>query len=323
MEFKYSISIFFSHMGYIFKIFLWWIISLLVTVAVGAAIFVPLYYISDATTQANVYLVQFVEILRATFIGDVSMRKAAQCSLPIIISLVKALGDNVAVATGVVFGGIFVYMVYSFMIGISQYSISHIINNIMNSNLRLGFASSLILHLRKSTMYSLARVFVCLPIDLLIAAVFLALLLGVSSLIGFFVLPIILLFLIASVSLRATALAGWLPRMLYHPDEKVYTSLTRSFTYVKHNFKGLVKAFVLIYTIIFMLLIAFALPTGGLITVILPSIYYFVLRAVELVGHYKTHGNSFYTDGNTVINTVEYGYRKANQNYVGDSFNED
>lgn len=48
-------------------------------------------------------------------------------------------------------------------------------------------------------------------------------------------------------------------------------------------------------------------------TLILPSMYYFMLRAIELIGYYKTKGLSFYTDATTVINTVEYGFRAEQQ----------
>ena len=48
-------------------------------------------------------------------------------------------------------------------------------------------------------------------------------------------------------------------------------------------------------------------------SLVLPSLYYFVLRAIELIGYYKTKGYSFYTDATTVINTVEFGYRAEQQ----------
>ena len=48
-------------------------------------------------------------------------------------------------------------------------------------------------------------------------------------------------------------------------------------------------------------------------SLVLPSMYYFMLRAIELIGYYKTKGFSFYTDATTVINTVEYGFRAEQQ----------
>ncbi len=318
MEFKYSMSIFFSHMGYIFKILLWLIISIGITAAVGAAIFVPLCGVIGATTDAVVYVDAIQACIKSVLSGDLSVRAAIGDALPLLVNCVKAVGQNVGAAVGAVFGFIGMYAVYTFMIGLSQYTISDIINNIMASNMRFGFASNMVMNIKRCAKYSLARLAITLPVDLLIFAIMAAMLLGLFSMIKFFSLPIILLFGIIALSLRATALAGWLPRMLYHKDEKVYTALTRSFTFVKYNFKGLIKAFVITYSIIYLIFVAFAIPTGGLLACILPPIYYFVLRAVELVGHYKTHGSSFYTDANTVINTVEFGYRNNQDDVDGE-----
>ena len=44
-----------------------------------------------------------------------------------------------------------------------------------------------------------------------------------------------------------------------------------------------------------------------------PSIDYFLFRAIELVGYYKFAGMSFYTDAANVVDTVEFGYRAENQ----------
>ena len=43
MEFKYAISLLFSNMGYVLRIFAWVLISMVVTVCVGAAIMVPVF----------------------------------------------------------------------------------------------------------------------------------------------------------------------------------------------------------------------------------------------------------------------------------------
>ena len=101
--------------------------------------------------------------------------------------------------------------------------------------------------------------------------------------------------------------------MIFHPEESVYTSFTRSLMYVKSNVGGLFKSYAVTFTIVYLCTMTFAIPTGGLMSLILPSMYYFMLRAIELIGYYKTKGFSFYTDATTVINTVEYGFRAEQQ----------
>ena len=49
MEFKYSLSLLFSNMGYVIRIFLWVLFAMLVTACIGAAILVPVF---DAFAEA-------------------------------------------------------------------------------------------------------------------------------------------------------------------------------------------------------------------------------------------------------------------------------
>lgn len=316
MEFKYSMSILFSHMGYIFKIFVWILFSMLITVALGAAVLIPLWKVIAQTTEAAIIVGGIKSSVLSMIDGSVSVRGAINTILPQVVDALKAIGQNPGAAVGLAFAVLFLYAVYCFVIGLSHYTVSDIVNNIMASNMRYGFASNMAMNLKKCFRYSIARLGVSLPIDILILAIMCALVFGLFPIIGFFSLPVIIVVAIVVLSLRAVLFSGWLPRMLNHPEEKVYTNLTRSFTFVKHNFQGLFKAYLITYTLIYLLFSVFAVPTGGLIFIILPSTYYFVLRTIELVGYYKTHGYSFYTDANTVINTVEYGYRSDNQKDV-------
>ncbi|MEG1662803.1 MAG: hypothetical protein RR338_02350, partial [Clostridia bacterium] len=106
---------------------------------------------------------------------------------------------------------------------------------------------------------------------------------------------------------------GWLPRLLYFPKEQIFTAFSRSFVYIKRNYKGLIKSYILIYTLSYLSIATFLLPSFGLIALLVPSIYYFLLRTIELISFYKIKGYCFYTDASTVIDTVEFGYRQDNQ----------
>ena len=57
--------------------------------------------------------------------------------------------------------------------------------------------------------------------------------------------------------------------------------------------------------------------------IVMPALYYIMLRAIELVGSYKTKGLSFYTDATNVINTVEFGYRTEQQLQSVEEYNQE
>lgn len=313
MEFKYSLSIFFSNVGYALRIFLWILISLILTLGIGAAIVLPIWDVLVASTDVNAYAMALKDCFVSLWDGSTTVRQMLATLINHTIDVVHALGQNVGVSVGLCFVCAFLYAFYCFVFGLSYYTLAYIVNNLMASNMRVGFASSMALNLKKSAKYSLARLTITFPIDFVIMTIMSCLVLGMFRHVGFFVVPIALVIGVTLCSLRATLLAGWLPRMLFHPEENVYTAFTRSLTYVKANLAGLFKSYAITFSLVYLFIVGLSVPTGGLLSVVLPSIYYFILRTIELIGYYKTKGYSFYTDATTVINTVEFGYRVEQQ----------
>ena len=300
-------------MGHAAKIFLWIVISLVLSLAIGVAIILPIWNVLASSTDVSVYVNAIKDTLSTVWDGSNTVRGALAEMLHQVTDILGILAQNPGVTVGLVFAGIFIYAFYCFVFGLSYYTNADIINNLMASNMRYGFASNMALNFKKCCRYSGARLTITLPIDLLFGAIMMSILFGMFNKIGFFVVPILLVVGITICSLRATLLAGWLPRMIFHPEESVYTSFTRSLTYVKSNIGGLFKSYAVTFSIVYVIATTLAVPTGGLMSLILPSMYYFMLRAIELIGYYKTKGFSFYTDATTVINTVEYGFRAEQQ----------
>ncbi len=322
MEFKYSLSMLFSNMGYAVKIFLWILICLLITVAIGAAIVLPVWDAISAVTDVSTHINALEECIKSVWDGTNSMRAAFTQGMSEVQHIFADLGSNAGIATGLAFIGVFLYAFYCFLFGLSYYALADIINNIMASNLKFGFASNLALNFKKCVKYSLCRLVIALPIDLIFFMIMACIIFGLFRFIGLFVLPIALVVGVVICSLRATLFAGWLPRLLFHPEERVFTAFTRSLTYVKSNVSGLFKSYAITFSFVYLFSTTFAIPTGGLMSIVLPSLYYFILRAIELIGYYKTKGYSFYTDATTVINTVEFGYRAEQQDKDGENFDE-
>ena len=300
-------------MGYAVKIFLWILICVLITAAIGVAIVLPVWDAINATTDVATHISALEAAIKSVWDGSNSMRGAFSSGMTEVQNVLADLGSNAGITTGLAFIGVFLYAFYCFLFGLSYYALADIINNIMASNLKFGLASNMALNFKKCVKYSLCRLVITLPIDLVFFMIIASIVFGLFRFIGFFVLPISLVVAIVICSLRATLFAGWLPRLLFHPEERVFTAFTRSLTYVKSNVSGLFKSYAVTFTIVYLFSTTFAIPTGGLMSILLPSLYYFILRAIELIGYYKTKGFSFYTDATTVINTVEFGYRAEQQ----------
>lgn len=316
MEFKYSLSILFSNVGYTLRILLWILLSFILTLGIGVAIVLPIWDVLVASTDVNAYTMALKDCFVSLWDGSTTVRQMLATLITHTTDVLHAMGQNVGVSVGLCFVFAFLYALYCFVFGLSYYTLAYIINNLMASNMKVGFASAMALNLKKSTRYSLARLTITFPIDFVIVTIMACIILGLFRYVGFFMVPMALIVGVVLCSLRATLLSGWLPRMLFHPEEKVYTAFARSLTYVKANRAGLFKSYAITFTLVYLCTTTLSVPTGGLMSFILPSIYYFILRAIELVGYYKTKGFSFYTDATTVINTIEFGYRNEQQTDV-------
>lgn len=313
MEFKYALSLLFSNMGYVLKIFGWVLVCMVITACFGAAILVPI--IDALATKAAVAAAfdAFMAEIGAFLDGGISIRAFAAGAAGDLGDLITAISAEAGLLAALVIAAIFLYALYSFLMSCSYYPTAYSVKQLMSSNMRIGLASSMALNFKQSVRFALSRISVSVPID--VALIVLACLLswGLSLGIGLFALPVMLLIGIVVVSLRSCFFGGWLPRLLFVPGESMYTSFGRSLRAVKLNLKGLMKAYVITFFAAYALMAGLSLPTFGLIVIVVPSVNYFIFRTIELVGYYKMNGLSFYTDAANVVDTVEFGYRAENQ----------
>lgn len=318
MEFKYSLSLLFANMGYVLKLLVWVLICMLIVAAIGAAILLPTFDALAERASVSAAYVNVLEEFDAFVNGEVSILGFADGLSTDLKDLLVAVAANGGLCAALVISLIFLYTLYAFLVYMSYYPTAYIVNQLMSSNMRLGLASSFAMNFRNSVRFAACRVSVAVPIDLIITIVLACLCYGLWVGIRMFALPIILVLGILLFSARATLLAGWLPRKLFCPDESNYTALVRSLRSVKINYKGLSKAFVILFFSTYAIVAGFSVVTFGLAALVVPSINYFLLRVIELVGYYKTNGMSFYSDAITVVDTVEFGYRRENQSSAED-----
>ncbi|HBP52050.1 MAG TPA: hypothetical protein DD626_01950, partial [Clostridiales bacterium] len=191
MEFKYSLSLLFSNMGHAVKIFLWIVISLVLSIAIGAAIILPIWNALAAVSDVNSYVLAIKDSVASVWNGLSTIRGAIDDILHLLERVFEICSQHAGITVGLVFAGIFVYALYCFIFGLSYYTNADIINNLMASNMRYGFASNMALNFKKCCKYSAARLTITLPIDLIFAALMLSILFGLFDSIAFFVMPIL------------------------------------------------------------------------------------------------------------------------------------
>lgn len=312
MEFKQSASILFSNTGTILKIFSWYLISLVITVAIGIGIGFPLknYVYNQVHVEKDATIVKQITDIGKKFVeGESNVKKIARENIGNVKKIAKDISKSPKATTAIIFSVLFIYMIYTFLTGMSFFPISEMSDKLMSSNLKSGFYGTLISNFGRSVKYSAAKMLISLPLDFLIFLVMGSLFAGLYKGIKLFAFPLISILWLIVATVRGLLFAGWLPRWIHHPDEPVFIAFARGLNYANRNYKHLFRAYLTAFVIIYLISTGAGLASFGVATLILPGLYYFLFRLIDLVGYYKQKGMSFYTDANHVVNTVDYGYR--------------
>lgn len=300
-------------MSYVAKLFVWLLICVLLTAAVASAIFIPVGNSLSMKGDIVAELEHIKDSVQSLLKNDIGVYDVLVIFEKSALAILSMLASNAGVMAGLVIAVILLYCLYLFLTGMSYYPTAYILNALMSSNTRYGFAASMAKNIKMACKYSFSRMLMSCPLDLGIVALLCCLGFGLMKLIGVFALPILLVIGLTLFSLRSILFSGWLPRLLHYPEENPFAAFSRSLVSVKGNMGALFKSFSLIFFVAYCCVLVLSVPTFGFINILIPSTYYILLRSVELVGFYKTNNMSFYVDSRTVINTVEYGYRKDNQ----------
>ena len=322
MELKHSVSFMIGNMGYLGKIFIWMLVCTLVVGGLAAAIYIPS---GSALAKNEEILVEIdhINVVVSQYLQDeISLYEGVEDIEQHIVKIVNVLLSNAGAMAGFIIAAICLYCLYLFLTGISHYTIGYITNELMTSNTKYGFVAAMLKNIKTACRFSACKMLISCPLDLSIIAVICATGFGLLKVIGFPALAIALILGVSLFSLRAMLYAGWIPRILFNPEEKMFAALSRSLSSVKQNFGGFFKTFATIFFTAYGCISVLTVPTFGVVNLLVPSTYFFVLRSVELIGYYKLNGMSFYVDPRTVVNTIEYGYRKENQTEAVDEFND-
>lgn len=313
MEFKQSTSILFSNFGLVFKLLLYVLIVMLIFVSLSSAIVIPVFRQITARESMEILLNNTAEHIQNFLSSNQSIIE----TYDLLVIDFKAILNNFLSSEGTIaivcVGMLLIYMLYKFLSALAFIPTSDILNNFMSSNLRYGFISNFAYNFRRSVKYSIWKVLITVPLDIVIVALLAVVFIGLWQIIKFFALPIILVLGIAMFSFKQTLFAGWIPRMLFNPDEKPLEALKKSYREMKDIRRSLFSAFTIVYFLYWAIIGTMTTATFGLMALITPSMNYVITRIVELVSYYKLKRLRFYTDANTVVDTVAVGIREEDQ----------
>lgn len=175
MEFKYALSLLFSNMGYVIRIFVWVLIAMIITACIGAAVLVPVFdALGEAPEVADAFRTLTGEL--DSFLDDGMSIREFISSIPAAVGgLVAAVVGESGLCAALAFIAIFLYALYSFIVSLSYYPTAYSVKQLMSSNMRIGLPSSMALNFKQAVKFAACRVSIAVPID--IALIILAVLL--------------------------------------------------------------------------------------------------------------------------------------------------
>ncbi|MBO7326520.1 MAG: hypothetical protein J6U74_03315, partial [Clostridia bacterium] len=270
MELKHSVSFMIGNMGYLGKIFIWMLVCTLVVGGLAAAIYIPS---GSALAKNEEILVEIdhINVVVSQYLQDeISLYEGVEDIEQHIVKIVNVLLSNAGAMAGFIIAAICLYCLYLFLTGISHYTIGYITNELMTSNTKYGFVAAMLKNIKTACRFSACKMLISCPLDLSIIAVICATGFGLLKVIGFPALAIALILGVCLFSLRAMLYAGWIPRILFNPEEKMFAALSRSLSSVKQNFGGFFKTFATIFFTAYGCISVLTVPTFGVVNLLVP-----------------------------------------------------
>ncbi len=312
MEFKHSMSILFSNLRLTFKLMLYVLIAFVIVGCLLAATILPVVNSISAEASMGALIQQTFDHIEL-FLREGGLKIFYQNMGIDFTAMWQTFTSDIGVVVGIAFALFLLYCVYELLITLSEIPTAFIIDSSMSSNMEYKFLPAFTITFKKSVRYTLAKVLVYLPIDALILAICGGLAYGLWLGIKLFALPVVFVLLLVLFSLKFTLFAGWVPRMLYHPEETAFVALKNSFKEMKDFKYSLFVGNIVILFLAYTMTVLFALPTFGIMFFVTVPLGLIAIRVMELVSYFKSHSMKFYVDANTIIDTVDYGLRAENQ----------
>lgn len=304
MLLKHSLAITISRFSLVYKVLLFFLIVGLIFSAVAIS---SIYFIMEPIFQgiANMHFFEHIgEAFRSLFDGQGFNTEAFHQLGQDFDKIIEVFGENKHNVIGALCALIGFYYIGKFLISISYYPTSDVINNFMNSNSQYGFTSNLIANIKKAIAYSFVDTLISVPYMFITGL----LVYGVGWLIGQFsvILSISagLFVMLILLALKSAVLTMWLPTYV---NEKIgvfkslVTSIKENKSMILHNFGTYFMTNCIAY-IFFMIVGLFTFGLGFFIAFSILNVMYLTIK---MVVYYRKKELRYYIDRETIVDSKQ------------------
>jgi hypothetical protein len=297
--FRNSVRLLFSNFATVWKILVYKIIAAVTTVAI-----------------ASIFAIKLVEVLNNNNFFETAKQEFSAAAvnfniyyiLSSVATIINSFVDIVSANLSTVLGSLILTLITlvifgSFLSSLSDLAVSETLNGYMSSNANYSFTAMFVKNFPKSIKLSLTKIFINLPINLLIIFLIykmLPMLTSTNELVVIFSPFIIITLSTILMALNLTVFSGVVPAIIVH-DAKILEGYKQGFVAVNRRFyKTFSTSAVIILTILVVNLFFLTLTGGASLIITFPSSI-FLLAIFSMVMYYGSMGMRYYVDPETIL----------------------
>lgn len=304
MKFKHTINVFIYNFNVTYKVLLYRLIILILSLCLYTAVIIPFMNNISGTTQftdLSAALASFGSAFADLRFYEIQSAWAAiREALSGLIELLGSMAGSVVLTVAVM---IIVYLVQKFLAGLGNYTAGALINDRMAMRANSPFIGTLIKNLGKASLYNLIYVPLSFLYDIIIfvaagAIIYGLFLINVPLLLLIFLFAVIIVFLYV---IKMTFTCDWLPALIYGKRGNG-SAMAYSFRYGgKKKFSDVLSNFIVIVLMIFAMNVAAVLLTLGAGLLLTIPASYVIIICFEFVNYCDNNDVKYFTDDHTVI----------------------
>lgn len=305
MKFKHSFNVFVDNFAITYKVLLYRLVILLLSLCLYTAVIFPFMNRISDTTQV-VALSDALASFGSAFanLDFTAMQGAWAAIREAFTQLIEMLGAMVGSVVLTVFIVLVVYLVQKFLLGLGNYTAGAMINDKMAMRANSPFIGTLIKNLGKACLYNAIYVPLSTLYDIIIfvatgAVIYGLMLADAPLLLLIFLFSTVIVFLFV---IKMTFTSDWLPALIYGKMTN-RGAIAYSFNYTTRgkNFLSVLSNYVVLVLVIFAMNVAAVLLTlGAGLFITLPASYV-ILICFEFVNYCDNNEIKYFMDKNTVV----------------------
>lgn len=294
MMFKNSAKLLIANFSTVWKLILYYIIVIGITIGLVA----PFFGLLGAEFNATGTLDRLGELLASFNVSVNFLAFVTELNL-IFVSIINTFLALFVTHTWVaIYLTLLVTYIVPVLFGLVDLPVGQTLFGYMSSLTKYNFVGSFASMLGRSIRYQLFKNLVYLPINILIVGVFIATLklTLVGGLMVYFLPVIMILSILTLIALKRSVFSGWMPAIVVY-DCNMFVALGKGAKAVFKRFARILSTALIVSLFVFVF--TYILGTYALLIVIPVSMMWFYV--FEMVAFYSSQGMRFYVDLDTIV----------------------